>query len=162
MTTSLTDWLTDFTSVYCPCLRTGFSIFHLCGKIWPQTSPIKCIPLWNVTFHASHQEVESISPPLELCWSWELLWPMEWGKSNTIRLPRLGLKRSCRFYLPSLTERTLLMLRRNQECEATWREVQLLQLAQPPANPPIERSCMKEHRQHLQKSCPANPQNHGT
>lgn len=52
--------------------------------------PSPCHPLCS----SSDQETGSISRPLEWKWSWNLLWPTEFGGSGLVSVLSLGLKRS--------------------------------------------------------------------
>lgn len=56
-------------------------------KIWPQYFLSSLIKKWIFPI------------PLHLNWPCGFLWPTEYGGSDTVWLPRLGIKRSCSFLL---------------------------------------------------------------
>lgn len=59
----------------------------------------------NITQYPSSQKAESISPPLESDWPCDLLWPIDWSRSNILELPNSTLKRIGSFYSSLLEAR---------------------------------------------------------
>lgn len=47
--------------------------------------------LYNMTLTYLHQEVESILHTLKSGWAWLLLWPIEYGRSDTLPVPSINL-----------------------------------------------------------------------
>lgn len=131
-----------------PALGQAAKPVHLCGKIWPQMSPIKCTLLWNVTLS------RLLFPLLlNLCWSRESLWPMKGGRSNITWFPRLGLKRPCHFYLPSLAEKNSSNAKKKSRMSGHMERGPVITASPAPSQPSNECSCMKGHRQDLQQNC---------
>lgn len=77
------------------------SIRVVACKIWPQTHPIRCILLCNVTLPRLLSRGRAHFPSAWVCADL-VNCSKKWGRSNITWLPRLGLKRPGSFYPHSL------------------------------------------------------------
>ena len=106
----LTEWLATWLNecihfFLLPCPRPGFSIFHLCGRLWnkPTNSSYHMHTPLQRDFALPPIKRWSLFPhPLNPGWPCTLLWLVESSRRVSVWLPRPGLKTSCSFSLHSL------------------------------------------------------------
>lgn len=86
-----------YASLYVFILICFASAWHIVFKD-SDNSSCSTSPLVMWLYHSFHQEMKSLSPPLALCWSCDLQWPVECNIHGIVWLWALSVKRFWGFY----------------------------------------------------------------